>query len=60
MFFPHLWIAINWTYQGVIEDFTKQGVADLQAGLLRTPLPALTTFKDDPLRVLRAVRDIIL
>lgn len=50
---------------------TKQGLADLLGGgahdtegqqqatiggVIRTPLPALTTFLDDPLRVLRAVR----
>lgn len=39
-----------------IEDLTNQGLQDLQAGLIRTPLPALTTFTDDPLRLLRAVR----
>ncbi|KAI8462676.1 MAG: hypothetical protein J3K34DRAFT_527577 [Monoraphidium minutum] len=39
-----------------VEDLTDQGLADLRAGLLRTPLPASETFLDDPLRVLRAVR----
>lgn len=41
---------------GAIEDFTGHGVADLRQKVLRTPLPAHTTFRDDPLRVLRAVR----
>jgi tRNA nucleotidyltransferase/poly(A) polymerase len=40
---------------GKIEDFTG-GVADLQAGLIRTPMEPLQTFLDDPLRVLRLVR----
>lgn len=38
-----------------IEDFTT-GFADLQAGIIRTPLEPLQTFRDDPLRVLRLVR----
>ncbi len=32
------------------------GVADLEAGVLRTPLEPRKTFHDDPLRMLRAVR----
>lgn len=32
------------------------GVADLAAGLLRTPLAAEVSFSDDPLRMLRAAR----
>jgi tRNA nucleotidyltransferase/poly(A) polymerase len=32
------------------------GVAHLHNRVLKTPLPAMTTFADDPLRVLRAVR----
>ncbi len=32
------------------------GMADLRAGILRTPLAPETTIKDDPLRVVRAVR----
>ena len=39
-----------------VEDFTGHGLADLRAGLARTPLEALTTLTDDPLRALRAVR----
>ncbi|KAI3436203.1 hypothetical protein D9Q98_002257 [Chlorella vulgaris] len=41
---------------GVVEDFTKQGLADLRDGIIRTPLQPKETFMDDPLRVLRAVR----
>ncbi|KAL4458950.1 hypothetical protein ABPG75_013815 [Micractinium tetrahymenae] len=41
---------------GLIEDFTQQGLADLRAGIIRTPMPPKETFMDDPLRVLRAVR----
>jgi len=40
----------------VVEDYTGQGLADLAAGLLRTPLPASATFADDPLRMLRGIR----
>ncbi|MDI3526424.1 MAG: poly(A) polymerase [Tenuifilum sp.] len=32
------------------------GVNDLKRGIIRTPLDPLTTFSDDPLRMLRAVR----
>lgn len=41
---------------GKIEDLTGQGLADLENGILRTPLQPLQTFLDDPLRVLRLVR----
>ncbi|KAG2501328.1 hypothetical protein HYH03_001120 [Edaphochlamys debaryana] len=41
---------------GVVEDLTGRGLQDLRDGLIRTPLPPLETFLDDPLRVLRAVR----
>lgn len=39
-----------------VEDLTGRGLDDLQRGLLRTPLPPLKTFHDDPLRILRAAR----
>ena len=41
---------------GEVEDFTGHGLADLELGIIRTPLDPLQTFIDDPLRVLRAVR----
>lgn len=39
-----------------VEDFTKRGLDDMQAGIIRTPLEPYQTFKDDPLRVLRLIR----
>src|SRR5271169_3970275 len=39
-----------------VEDFTGTGVDDIKNGIIRTPLDPMTTFLDDPLRVLRAVR----
>ncbi|KAI5060500.1 hypothetical protein GOP47_0024920 [Adiantum capillus-veneris] len=41
---------------GSVEDFTGRGLSDLCKGIIATPLPPKTTFLDDPLRVLRAVR----
>lgn len=41
---------------GEVEDLTGKGVNDLRRGIVATPLPALTTLLDDPLRVLRSVR----
>eukprot|EP01060_Flectonema_neradi_P023154 TRINITY_DN3137_c0_g1_i1.p1 TRINITY_DN3137_c0_g1~~TRINITY_DN3137_c0_g1_i1.p1 ORF type:complete len:524 (+),score=97.05 TRINITY_DN3137_c0_g1_i1:97-1572(+) len=38
-----------------VEDFTS-GLSDLSEKIVRTPLPPLTTFYDDPLRLLRCVR----
>jgi tRNA nucleotidyltransferase/poly(A) polymerase len=35
------------------------GIEDLQNGVIRTPLPCEVTFKDDPLRILRAIRFMI-
>jgi tRNA nucleotidyltransferase/poly(A) polymerase len=39
-----------------LEDLTGQGLQDLKAKVLRTPLEPYQTFKDDPLRVLRLIR----
>lgn len=38
-----------------VEDFTT-GLADLDSGLIRTPMDPYQTFMDDPLRILRLVR----
>ena len=40
---------------GNIIDFFD-GIEDLKNNVLRTPLPTETTFNDDPLRILRAIR----
>jgi tRNA nucleotidyltransferase (CCA-adding enzyme) len=39
-----------------VEDFLGTGIDDLENGIIRTPLFPFVTFKDDPLRVLRAIR----
>lgn len=40
-----------------VEDWTERGLPDLlDQPLIRTPLPALQTFLDDPLRILRCIR----
>lgn len=41
---------------GALLDPTGRGLEDLRAGVLRTPLDPVETFRDDPLRMLRAVR----
>ena len=41
---------------GEVIDLLGTGLADLKAGILRTPLDPHVTFQDDPLRMLRAVR----
>lgn len=41
---------------GEVEDFTGLGLRDLENHRISTPLPALTTLQDDPLRAFRAVR----
>jgi tRNA nucleotidyltransferase/poly(A) polymerase len=40
---------------GKIIDYFNS-MEDLKRGYLRTPLPTTTTFNDDPLRILRAIR----
>ncbi|PIA15916.1 poly A polymerase C-terminal region-like protein [Coemansia reversa NRRL 1564] len=53
-------ITINALFYNIhtrtVEDFTGRGLADLRAGVVRTPLEPVQTFADDPLRVLRVVR----
>jgi tRNA nucleotidyltransferase (CCA-adding enzyme) len=39
-----------------VEDLTGKGLSDLRDGIIRTPLEPRTTFIDDPLRVMRAIR----
>ncbi|KAJ3304667.1 CCA tRNA nucleotidyltransferase, mitochondrial [Kappamyces sp. JEL0829] len=39
-----------------VEDYTGHGLDDLKNRIIRTPLPPLQTFLDDPLRILRVIR----
>jgi len=39
-----------------VEDFTERGLRDMEKRVIKTPLAPLQTFKDDPLRILRAIR----
>lgn len=48
--------ALCQTLDGEVVDITGQGIADLLAGVLRTPLDPAETFAEDPLRMYRAAR----
>lgn len=48
-------ICLNKERFGELVD-PYNGIADLEAGLIRTPLNPDITFSDDPLRMLRAIR----
>ena len=48
--------ALCQTLGGEVVDITGQGIADLLAGVLRTPLDPAETFAEDPLRMYRAAR----
>jgi len=39
-----------------VEDFTGKGLADLENMYFRTPLDPIKTFRDDPIRIFRAIR----
>ncbi len=39
-----------------VEDFSGKGISDLKNSIIRTPVDPLTTFTDDPLRILRVIR----
>ncbi|MCD7711073.1 MAG: CCA tRNA nucleotidyltransferase [Porphyromonadaceae bacterium] len=48
-------VCLNAEHFGELVD-SFGGVADLQTGLIRTPLDPDITFSDDPLRMMRAIR----
>jgi poly(A) polymerase len=48
--------ALCQTLEGEVIDITGQGLTDLVAGVLRTPLDPAETFAEDPLRMYRAAR----
>jgi poly(A) polymerase len=48
--------ALCQSLDGKVIDITGQGLDDLVAGVLRTPLPPAETFAEDPLRMYRAAR----
>ena len=47
-------VALNPDYGTLIDPF--DGLYDLEAGLIRTPLEPEVTYSDDPLRMMRAIR----
>lgn len=48
-------ICVNKENYGELVDLFN-GLSDLEAGIIRTPLDADITFSDDPLRMMRAIR----
>lgn len=51
----HLTMNQNWE-KPLIIDLTERGVRDLLQGIIITPLDPEITFKDDPTRMIRAIR----
>jgi poly(A) polymerase len=51
----HLTMSQNWQ-KPIITDITERGIRDLLQGIIITPLNPRITFKDDPTRMIRAVR----
>ncbi|RKP15325.1 hypothetical protein BJ684DRAFT_14420 [Piptocephalis cylindrospora] len=53
-------ITINALFYNIhsrqVEDFVGTGLKDLRDHRVRTPLPPIETFMDDPLRILRCIR----
>lgn len=43
-------------HTGELLDLLGNGLSDLKSGILRTPLNSVETMRDDPLRILRAIR----
>jgi tRNA nucleotidyltransferase/poly(A) polymerase len=53
-------LTINSLYYNIntnqVEDWTEQGLQDLQLQIIATPMAAYPTLMEDPLRMLRAIR----
>ncbi|ORY05438.1 poly A polymerase C-terminal region-like protein [Basidiobolus meristosporus CBS 931.73] len=39
-----------------VEDYTQMGLTDLSEKVIRTPIPTMKSFRDDPLRIMRCIR----